>query len=443
MKLFPAEKQIDLYKTSFDGDVLEREKFANQLSELIGKASEPLVIALDGKWGSGKSYFLKRWVGHHPSDKGTTVYFDAFEHDYLSEPLISIITAVNNRIPKDHKKNWKELGFKIAKPAAAIALNVATLGAKEQAGDLLGSVVEAVSGEAKKASEKFWAEQEAKAQSMQDFKGLLRKIATDGKPLIIVVDELDRCRPDYALSVLEIVKHFFNVKNVHFVLGVNLRALENSVEARYGTGIDANNYLKKFIHIKASFPDKLGERGEIDPLEEYFKTRSKEMELDENFIDHCKKAVICASRKNNVSLRDIEKICSKIALTPRLKDNGTWESGWVSCASILIVASVVSEMFHARLIDQTATQSEIFEFLGIDEGYRFFEENGQRNQKYSEGNTEYYYSLLCHGQFGEGCAELEICNKRFREPPFDIYPLGFHEWMLTIQKDFVDVFKAI
>ena len=128
-------------------------------------------------------------------------------------------------------------------------------------------------------------------------KELLQKIATDKKPLIIVVDELDRCRPDYALSVLEIVKHFFNVKNVHFVLGVNLRALENSVEARYGTGIDANNYLKKFIHIKTSFPDKLGERGRIDPLEEYFKTLSKEMKLDENFIDHCKNVVICASRK--------------------------------------------------------------------------------------------------------------------------------------------------
>ena len=108
------------------------------------------------------------------------------------------------------------------------------------------------------------------------------------------------------------------------------------------------------------------------------------------------------------------------------------------------MASVVSEIFHARLIDQTATQNEIFEFLGIDEGDRFFEENGQSNQKYSERNTEYYYSLLCHCQFGKECDELQICNPHFRKTlPFDIYPLGFHEWMLTIQTEFVDVFKAL
>ena len=142
-------------------------------------------------------------------------------------------------------------------------------------------------------------------------------------------------------------------------------------------------------------------------------------------------------------MRDIEKICSKIALTPRPANNGTWESSWVSCASILIVASVVSESFHARLIDQTATQSEIFEFLGIDEGDSFLEENVRRTQKYSKGNTEYYYSLLCHCQFGEGCSELEICNDYCRKITFAISPMSFNQCMLTIQRDFVDVFKTI
>ena len=63
----------------------------------------------------------------------------------------------------------------------------------------------------------------------------------DAKPikLVIVVDELDRCRPDYALSLLEIIKHFFNVEGVHFVLGVNLSELQNIVRARYGRNIKA------------------------------------------------------------------------------------------------------------------------------------------------------------------------------------------------------------
>lgn len=79
---------------------------------------------------------------------------------------------------------------------------------------------------------------------------------SDGFPnqkLIFEVDELDRYRPDYALPVLEIIKHFFNIDGVHFVLGVNLKELQNSVRARYGTGNDGDRYLQKFLHVQVPF----------------------------------------------------------------------------------------------------------------------------------------------------------------------------------------------
>lgn len=74
-------------------------------------------------------------------------------------------------------------------------------------------------------------------------------IKQDKKPLVFIIDELDRCRPDFALSLLERIKHFFSVPNVHFILGIHSGQLENSVRSFYGNGIDAHNYLQKFIHF--------------------------------------------------------------------------------------------------------------------------------------------------------------------------------------------------
>lgn len=72
-----------------------------------------------------------------------------------------------------------------------------------------------------------------------------------------MIDELDRCRPDYALSLLEIVKHFFNVSGVHFVLGVNLSELQNSVRVRYGSNVDAATYLQKFYSVVLRLPRRI------------------------------------------------------------------------------------------------------------------------------------------------------------------------------------------
>lgn len=95
---------------------------------------------------------------------------------------------------------------------------------------------------AEKALDDYWKHEEDKPTAMRDFRKTLEDFAKKS-PLIIVIDELDRCRPDYALSVLEIIKHFFSLPGIHFVFGVNLEALENSVRCRYGPGIDAHGYL--------------------------------------------------------------------------------------------------------------------------------------------------------------------------------------------------------
>ncbi|MFN4194003.1 MAG: P-loop NTPase fold protein [Tabrizicola sp.] len=62
MKLFPQDNDVVLYETGFEDDILDRKAISNQLSELVDKIDDPIVIALDDRWGAGKTYFLKRWV---------------------------------------------------------------------------------------------------------------------------------------------------------------------------------------------------------------------------------------------------------------------------------------------------------------------------------------------------------------------------------------------
>ena len=105
MKLFPDEPDFVVGKVGFDDeyvsgrkyDLLNRKPFGQKLTELVDRFEQPVVIALDGGWGSGKSHFLKLWTGAHARElagKAEVIYFDAFEHDYLDDPLVSLVSRL-------------------------------------------------------------------------------------------------------------------------------------------------------------------------------------------------------------------------------------------------------------------------------------------------------------------------------------------------------------
>lgn len=184
MKLFPQDDQVVLYETAFEDDILERKSISKQLSDLVEKIEDPIVFALDDKWGSGKSYFLKRWVSAHSKENdghAVTVYFDAFESDYLTDPLVAIITAVSERIPEEQKATidkWKAVATKLAKPTFGIALSLATFGAKQYLDEIGDAVSEAVSSEAKDATQDLWDAEKERKDAIKAFKDLLSRVRT-------------------------------------------------------------------------------------------------------------------------------------------------------------------------------------------------------------------------------------------------------------------------
>ena len=364
MRLTVPEPKIELYKDGFkpgELDQLNRKPTGDKLSDLVERIDDPLVIALDGSWGSGKSFFLKCWVGEHKNHNADTktVYFDAFKHDYLDDPLIALTGAIAERFEEpdaEDAKERKEKSVKIKRAAWAvgrgvlrIGASVATFGATEALSDMGDAVADAVGDEAKvminssgkkDEAEQFWTAHDARISAMEAFRVALTELTepvteeeakvddtlVEGKPtrkLVIVIDELDRCRPDYALSLLEIIKHFFNVDGVHFVLGVNLAELQNGVEARYGSGVDAETYLQKFITIRMNLNTSLDEHSSNTIWAEYFQKCAEKMEFPKESRSLLKTTELILSRfklKREHSLRDVERVLTALATMPSLKN---------------------------------------------------------------------------------------------------------------------------
>ena len=79
--------------------------------------------------------------------------------------------------------------------------------------------------------------------------------ANANRSVIVIIDELDRCRPSYAVELLETAKHFFTVDNVVFALAVNRTQLAHAVRAVYGAEFDAAGYLRRFFDIDFQLPE--------------------------------------------------------------------------------------------------------------------------------------------------------------------------------------------
>ena len=398
------DPEVTLYETAFENDILERGKVSKSLSDLLDRIEDPLVVALDGRWGTGKSYFLKRWVGAHRGQnngRALTLYFDAFANDYQSDPLVALVAALSERLPPAERSKldrMKKVAFSFAKPLTKIGLNLITLGAQQQLDELADAVVDVANDGAQEVAEKFWEREEGRQQGMQAFRAGLAQLikaeaGADPTPLVIVIDELDRCRPDYALEVLEVIKHFFAVPMVHFVLGVNLKAMENSVKARYGHEIDATSYLQKFISLTVSLPDQVGQHNKIPAVLAYAQSAAHEMGLPKQYIEEIvERQLPVVVRKNAVSIRDVGKILGAVAILHPEAHNPRLYGGWRALTVSLIITRVIRKDVFEKMIAGDLSKADLAAYLDVTP------ENIVRNLPDGGHNPNYHHpTLLLHG----------------------------------------------
>lgn len=236
----------------YQNDKLDRKKCGDSLKRLVINAKGPLVVTISGGWGTGKTTFLDMWKHDLKKDGFTTVHFNAWEDDYHGDALIAIIGQMWDSL-KD--TDYGEIVNSIKECAAPVVRSMIYNAAKT----ISAGIVDLNDAKLKSTSEKAVDDYLTAGQNLKDLKArladLANKVLAKGKPLVIIVDELDRCRPTFAVELLERIKHLFDIPGVVFVLAIARDQLDCSIKSIYGEGMDVGGYLSKFVDLNFILPD--------------------------------------------------------------------------------------------------------------------------------------------------------------------------------------------
>ena len=304
---------------AFDGDVLQRDRVADKLTGYIDRLREGAVLAIDAPWGEGKTWFGRNWAKRLEDEKRTVVFIDAFEQDYVEDPFLLLAAEIaevmdDKSIAEDLRKTAVGVMKAIIPMVPKVMLNIGgrvALGSNDLSKDI-GEGFEAVSNEIASATGKLIEDKIEKhaqeKESLQHFKNELTKFAVaQDKPVVIIIDELDRCKPTFAVQLIERVKHLFDVPNLVFVLLLNRNQLEKAVKGVYGAETEASRYLGKFVNFFFRLPT----RTSFDPtaykhVEKYISDVFKRYHLENNYLDF-KDCLSAMAITFKMSLRDIEQ----------------------------------------------------------------------------------------------------------------------------------------
>lgn len=243
------------------------------------------VLNVDADWGGGKTFFLDRLAQDIEGHGHLVARINAWRDDHAQDPYVAIMAAIDKAFapyvkkPGKIAKAWaatKMSGGPIAvKVGGAIIKGLwnnysgtsldelSALVSSENGGPLENIVETAFEAGTKEAGgqlerlfdtaletliDGFKQTDKAMLDFREKLKSAVEAVSSEKKsPLFILVDELDRCRPTYAVQLLERVKHLFDVDGVVFVFATNADQLQHSIAGAYGANFDGFRYLKRFF----------------------------------------------------------------------------------------------------------------------------------------------------------------------------------------------------
>ena len=229
-------------------DVLERKELAERLTNLIRTQSAPFTISIHGNWGTGKTFLLKRWQKDLEHEDFKAIYFNAWEDDFCNDPLLAILGQLADYFRESTLDTFATKAIEIALPL----LQENLLGVMNKATGLTFKLPDA---KEQTLVEEYLEQKATKDELKQHLSELSNAVVDETEhPLVFIIDELDRCRPTFAIELLERVKHIFDIQNMVFIFGINRDQLCVSLESEYGH-IDSDAYLRRFFDIEFTLPN--------------------------------------------------------------------------------------------------------------------------------------------------------------------------------------------
>ena len=255
-KLKLSEAAIDS-ESPWADDLLDRKELAEKLTTLVYHQIDPLRISLHGPWGTGKTFLLRRWTQHLSNQGFRAVYFNAWEEDFLQDPLVPMLGRIREELGPQYreiiKATGKLLGQFLIEAGAIVIQSQTGLTGREVLSRIWGRI-RAFFNAKNNLTDRHQHLKETEEQLTVSLKELASEITNStGQPLVVVIDELDRCRPAYAVECLERVKHLLEIPNIVFLFGVNRDELCQSIRHTNGN-IDASTYLQRFFDLEFNLP---------------------------------------------------------------------------------------------------------------------------------------------------------------------------------------------
>lgn len=317
---------------NFDNCKLNRKAYGAFLSDYITGAQDGFVLNLNGSWGAGKTEFLKRLYTDFLTKKHPCIYIDAWESDFSKNPLtvvtselLSQIEAFNKNIADE--ETLKKVKKYLVRGLKGVAVGVAGFVTKQcidDAGTGAAAMQQLLTNDNDSSvkyidsltKDHMWQAEAIKKtrENLTLLAKVLEEKYSAKLPIIVLVDELDRCRPTYAIEMLEVIKHFFKTDKFVFVIATDTDQLSHSIKAIYGSEFDSKQYLKRFFDCKATLP--------TPDIEAYLNakgidyTQYNNLKLFPTMYNHLlpqsiNKTISLLSRAYDLHIRDIDQLMNK------------------------------------------------------------------------------------------------------------------------------------
>ena len=395
MKIKPADIKIP-QDNPFRHDLLDRKETVLALTSLLQNLDTPYTMSIDASWGNGKTTFLNMWKQHLDNKDFPVVSFNAWDTDFAEYPLIALTSELlhtlrplddnNDLMLDDIEKTFPRLlKFALTKAlpwTISLTGGVISIQANDPSVDFAGNALAAAVGGTmdelvkEEASDQKHDEitpepptyAEAK-EAINSFNNALAKTAEilsnkhGGRPLVIAIDELDRCRPSYAVELLEVVKHFFTVNNVVFVLAIDKTQLAHAINAIYGSNFDSIGYLRRFIDLDVRLPDP----EQTDFVDQALLNAGVLLNIDRFQLDYISLNSVIRGMltaflgASPLSLRQIQQATTRLGLALASIEPGTPRS-FPAFALITLLREIDSDIYY-KFIRSEATDKEVSDFV--------------------------------------------------------------------------------
>lgn len=306
-------------------DLLGRQEIVDRIMkilEVISEKKSSCTFALNGAWGTGKTFVLnilmnQLWEYH--SDKYIVFHYNCWQYDYYEEPLIAIVAAMLDSVEEkthllsDVVHTEVKAGIELAMQALkrmGISLVKNKIGVDlTEALSAMDKYQEAIDNEKQlqadaRSFDVFYSFKKAIAQVQDE----IRRLAAT-HTLVVVVDELDRCLPDYSIRVLERLHHLFTgINRIAVVLAVDKKQLDNTILEIFGQHTNTTDYLRKFIDFELHLHS--GRINEDNVMPKLINTFGSYFNLNQHFMFPLEEFI--ASLFDGIPIRVQEKMMSRI-----------------------------------------------------------------------------------------------------------------------------------